>query len=152
MKNAYGYPQLILRLALGIGFALPVLDRLGLLGAPGTKGVNWGTWAKFIDYTNVILPIVNRPIANVLGVFVTICEAVFGICLILGFKTRVMAYGSALLTLIFGFCMAVFLGIHSPFGYPVFVFTGGGLLLSCVEKFNWSIDNLTSRKRERILS
>lgn len=41
MKNANTYPQLVLRLALGLGFILPVLDRFGVMGTPGTKGVSW---------------------------------------------------------------------------------------------------------------
>jgi len=142
MKNISGYPQLILRLALGLGFILPVLDRLGVLGASGVKGVSWGTWSKFVEYTNVLQPFVSYPVANVLGVVVTIAEALFGVCLILGFQTRYMAFGSALLTLIFGICMAVFTGINAPFSYPVFVFTGAGLVLSCVHKFQWSLDAL----------
>ncbi len=32
MKNSSGIAQLFLRLALGIGFLLPVIDRLGALG------------------------------------------------------------------------------------------------------------------------
>ncbi|SEJ40029.1 DoxX protein [Dyadobacter koreensis] len=144
MKNADTYPQLVLRLALGIGFLLPVCDRLGILGAPGEKNVNWGNWENFANYTNLILPVVSPAVANFLGAIVSILEVVFGFCLILGFKTRLMALGSALLTLIFGILMAIFLGIYAPFGYPVFVFTGGGILLSCVEKFKWSLDDLAT--------
>lgn len=144
MKNAESYPQLILRLALGLGFLLPVCDRLGWLGAPGDKGVSWGNWENFVNYTNLILPIASHTAANFLGASATILEVVFGLGLILGLKTRMMAYGSALLTLTFGISMAIFLGIQAPFGYPVFVFTGGGFLLSCVKNFKWSMDDLVS--------
>lgn len=145
MKNINGYPQLVLRLALGIGFLFPVLDRLGVLGAPGTEGVAWGSWEKFVDYTNLLLPIVNRAAANLFGLAATAAEVVFGICLIAGFKTRYMAFGSALLTLGFGLSMAIFVGIQAPIAYPVFVFTGGGLMLSCLTTFQWSIDNLVRK-------
>ena len=38
MKNRFDIPQLFLRLALGIGFLLPVMDRFGWLGAAGENG------------------------------------------------------------------------------------------------------------------
>lgn len=142
MKNANTYPQLVLRLALGLGFILPVLDRFGVMGAPGAKGVAWGSWTKFIDYTNTLTPFLSRSLAEIGGGFATAAELIFGVCLIIGLKTRYAAFGGALLTFGFGICMAVFLNLQAPFGYPVFVFTGAGLVLSCVEKFNWSVDAL----------
>jgi hypothetical protein len=49
--------------------------------------------------------------------------------------------GAGILTLAFGLCMAIFLNIRAPFNYPVFVFTGGALLLSGIDDYKWSIDN-----------
>jgi len=153
MKYSNVLPQLIARLALGIGFILPVMDRFGILGGPGTKGIYWGEWSKFIDYTNYILPILNRDLSNAMGIFVTVCEILFGIGLTVGIKTRYMAMGSAALTVSFGVCMAVFLGIQAPFSYPVFVFTGAALLLSQADKFEWSIDQFMekSKKNEKLI-
>lgn len=141
MKDSTGYPQLILRLALGIGFILPVMDRLGMLGAPGSEAVAWGDWPHFIAYTETILPFLNKPLVNVAGALASTAEAIFGICLILGFKTKQVAFGSAILTLTFGICMALFLNIHAPFKYPVFVFVGAGFVLSGVPRFKWSLDD-----------
>ena len=112
MSRRIAIGQIILRIALGIGFLLPVMDRLGWLGAPGS------------------------------GVVATIAEAVFAITLIIGLKTRQAALGAAILTLIFGRCMALFLGLAAPFNYPVFVFTGACLLLSGIPEYKWSIDEL----------
>jgi hypothetical protein len=36
--------------------------------------------------------------------------------------------------------MAVFIGINAPFNYPVFAFTGAGLVLSGIGSYKWSID------------
>jgi uncharacterized membrane protein YphA (DoxX/SURF4 family) len=141
MKNASGIAQLILRLALGVGFILPVMDRLGLLGAPGTPGVGWGDWKHFIDYTNTLIPFASRPVADVMGLIATIAEGVFGIFLIVGLKIKQIALGAAILTLSFGLCMAIFVGIGAPFNYPVFVFTGGALVLSGIDRHKWSIDD-----------
>ncbi|NML22570.1 DoxX family protein [Pseudoflavitalea sp. G-6-1-2] len=140
MTNASGIPQLFLRIALGVGFLFPVMDRLGLFGEPGAPNVAWGDWDHFTIYTNSILPFLSRPLASIMGGIATAAEAVFGICLILGFKTKSMAMGSALLTLTFGICMMIFLGIYAPFQYPVFVFTGAALVLSKVSYYKWSVD------------
>jgi len=141
MKNASGIAQFILRFALGLGFILPVMDRLGWMGAPGSAGVAWGDWSHFIDYTHTLVPFLNRPLANIMGIFATMAESTFGVCLILGFKIKQMALGAAILTCSFGICMAVFIGIAAPFGYPVFVFTGAALVLSGLGRWQWSIDH-----------
>lgn len=141
MKNPSGIAQLFLRLALGLGFLLPVMDRIGWMGASGSAGVAWGDWKHFIDYSNTLMPFLTRPLANIMGLTATVCEVVFGIFLIIGLKIKYIALGSAILTLGFGLCMAIFVSIGAPFAYPVFVFTGAGLVLSGIEKYKWSIDN-----------
>jgi len=148
MKIRIALGQLVLRIALGIGFLFPVMDRLGWLGAPGS-GVAWGNWANFTAYTNKLLPFLSTGGASIMGMFATIAEAVFGICLIIGYKTRQAALGSAFLTLVFGLCMAIFVNIAAPFKYPVFVFTGAGLLLSCISEYKSSIDRLLKPHRGR---
>ena len=117
------------------------MDRLGWLGTPGS-GPAWGDWTHFIDYTNKLLPFIPRSGANLMGLLATVAEAVAGISLIIGYKTRQAALGAAVLTIIFGLCMATFLGIAAPFKYPVFLFTGASLLLSGMSTFKWSVDNL----------
>jgi hypothetical protein len=42
--------------------------------------------------------------------------------------------------------MAIFLSIGAPFSYPVFVFTGGALVLSGIDHYKWSIDNYIQKK------
>jgi uncharacterized membrane protein YphA (DoxX/SURF4 family) len=146
MKNSSGIAQLVLRIALGLGFILPVLDRLGILGPKGSTGVAWGDWKYFVDYTNTLTPFLNRTLANVMAALATLAEIIFGICLIIGYKTKQVALGAALLTLAFGLSMAIFLGIGAPFNYPVFVFTGAGLVLSGIGRYKWSIDDFTGSK------
>ena len=141
MENASGIAQLILRLALGVGFIMPVMDRMGLLGPHGSDGATWGDWEHFIDYTNTLIPFASRSIANVMGLIATIAEVVFGICLTIGFRIKEVALGTGILTLVFGLCMAIFLSIGAPFNYPVFVFTGGALVLSGIDHYKWSIDS-----------
>ncbi|MCO5249309.1 MAG: DoxX family protein [Chitinophagales bacterium] len=139
MKNRFDIPQLFLRIALGIGFLIPVMDRLGVLGEDGTNGNSWGNWKNFANYTMILTPYLTPELSNMMAVFATILETVFGICLILGIKTRWMAAGSFALTLIFGISMFAFTGIRSPFNYSVFVFSGAALLLSTLPDYRWSL-------------
>lgn len=151
MKSASGIAQLILRLALGVGFLLPVMDRLGLMGPNGTRGVTWGDWKHFVDYTHTLVPFTSGPIANIMSLVATIAEAVFGVCLIIGFRIKEAALGAGILTLIFGLCMAIFISIGAPFNYPVFVFTGGALVLSGIDQNQWSIDNYVRNRKSNSL-
>lgn len=146
MKNASGVPQLFLRVALGIIFIMAVMDRFGLLGVPGANGVSWGDWKHFVDYTHTLVPFVSRPIANFLAVLATVAETTFAICLIIGLKIKQVALGAALLTLCFGLCMGIFVSIGAPFNYPVFVFSGSGLVLSGLNRYRWSVDDYLAGK------
>lgn len=137
MSNA----QFLLRLALGIGFILPVLDRIGALGAPGSNGVGWGNWSNFVDYTNSLMPYVNRSLAEIAGLIATIAEGVFGVLLIIGYKTKWAAYGSFALTLIFALSMGCFLHYRAPFNYSVFVVSFSSLLLAALPLHKWSVDD-----------
>ena len=81
-----------------------------------------------------------------MGGIATAAEALFGIGLIIGFRTRQAALGAALLTLVFGCCMAIFVGWAAPFKYPVFVFTGAGWLLSALPAYPYSVDRAIRSK------
>lgn len=135
------YAQMSLRLALGIGFILPVLDRLGMLGLPGEANVGWGNWENFINYTHSLMPYLSKSLANIMGTVATIAEVLFGILLIVGFKTRYVALGSFALTLVFALSMLFFAGYRAPFNYSVFVCSMASLLLAGVSNYRWSLDN-----------
>lgn len=142
--RANGIPQLITRIALGVGFLIPVSDRLGLLGPPG-PGTAWGDWQHFTSYAHELMPFLPKGLSDFSALVATIFEAVFGICLLIGFKTRLVAFGSAILTLLFATFMIISNGIMAPIKYPVFVFVGAGLLLACVENPKWSIDSMLKK-------
>lgn len=145
MKNIGEPGQFLLRLAIAVSFLMAVMDRLGLLGLPGS-GVAWGDWKHFVDYTNTLIPFASRQIANLMSIFATLAELVFGILLIVGFRIKEAALGAGILTLSFGLCMAIFLSISAPISYPVFVFTGGALVLSGLDHHEWSIDNYLKKR------
>ncbi|WP_293307814.1 DoxX family protein [Pedobacter sp. UBA5917] len=140
MKNTPHFAQLFLRLALGIGFILPVMDRFGWLGAPGSPTVGWGSWAIFLDYTNSLMPYLSRPLANIMGIIATAGELVFGILMIIGYKIKPAAIGSFLLTLAFALSMLIFANYRAPFNYSVFVVSASSLVLATLPGYKWSID------------
>lgn len=131
MKRIFLIPaQVPLRFALGVGFILPVLDRIGFLGPPGSANVSWGNWANFVTYANSLMPYFSPKMASIFGMIATIGEALFGILLIIGYKTRLAAYGSFALTLAFAISMLFFTGYRSPFDYSVFTVSFACLLLA----------------------
>ena len=140
MKNSSKVPQLLLRIALGIGFLTTVSDRLGFLGPFGTRNIEWGNWDSFITYTGTLMPFLDRPAVNIMGGIATVAEAIIGIMLIIGFKTRLAAIGSCALTLIFAIAMTLFLGIKAPVNFAVFPVCTASLLLATIPVYDWSID------------
>lgn len=147
MENRSSFPQLFLRLALGIGFLLPVMDRFGWLGAPGSPNVGWGNWENFSAYTHSLMPYLNGSTAGFMGLMATIAETVFGILLLIGYQIRWVAIGSFVLTLIFAFSMLFFAGYRAPFNYSVFADSAASLLLSTITTYKWSIDHSLSLKK-----
>ena len=144
MSTSFKVPQLLLRIALGIGFLSPVSDRLGLLGPFGTKNIEWGNWENFISYTGTLMPFLGKAAVNIMGGVATLAESVIGILLIIGFKTRQAAIGSCLLTLAFALAMSLFLGIKAPLNFAVFPVCTASLLLATIPAYNWSIDHFAA--------
>jgi len=130
MKNTYDIPQLFLRIALGIGFILPVMDRFALLGPAGKNGTSWGNWGSFVSYTHTLMPYMNDTLTNIFAVMATIGEIVFGLMLLIGYRIRLAAWGSFLLTLGFAMSMLFFAGYRAPFSYSVFVCSAASLFLA----------------------
>ncbi len=141
IKEVGPFAQLFLRLALGVSFLWPVMDRLGWLGSPDSGKVAWGSWEKFVTYTNTLMPFLNRDITNVMAFIATSLEVIFGLCLIMGYKTRIVAVGGSILTMIFAISMAVFISPGAPLDYPVFVFSAANLLLATIASYKWSLDD-----------
>jgi putative oxidoreductase len=126
-----------------------VLDRVGLLGPAGQHNVGWGNWDSFLTYTHVLLPFLSKQLSDAMGWLATIAESVFGVFLIIGYQTRLVAKGSFALTLCFGLCMALFLGVKAPFNYSVFADSAGALLLSALPAYRWSVDSLIAPGRSK---
>ncbi|PWV51948.1 DoxX family protein [Chitinophaga sp. S165] len=133
MKRVFPTAQILLRISLGAGFILPVLDRIGILGTPGSANVSWGNWANFAVYANNLMPYFSPKIASVFGLIATIGEGLIGVLLIIGYKIKLAAYGSFALTLVFALSMLFFTGYRSPFDYSVFPVSFASLLLASLQ-------------------
>ena len=130
MQKIFPTAKILLRFAIGAGFILPVLDRIGFLGTPGSPNVSWGNWANFVTYTNSLMPYLPTKMASFFGLLATIGEAICGILLVIGYQIRLAAFGSFMLTLVFGLSMLFFAGYRAPFDYSVFVVSFSSLLLA----------------------
>lgn len=142
MKNL---SQLFLRLSIGTGYLVFGLDRLGVWGKNGEKGVSWGDWQHFVKYAEEVMSFLPASLAGILAVIATIAEIVFGILLILGKWTKQSAIGSGLLALAFALSMTISFGIVSPLSYSVFTVSAASFLLATIDKYKWSVDNAFSK-------
>lgn len=137
---------LLLRISLGTAFLSAVSDRFGFWGAPGEPGVAWGNWENFIDYTGMLSFGAPAEIVELMGYAATFLEVILGILLIIGFKTKVAAYGSGLLLLLFAMAMALNIGIKTPLDYSVFSAAFAAFLLAFQSGNKWSLDYFLSQK------
>ena len=147
MQKYQAYIQACLRLAIGAGYLVFGLDRLGVWGPYGAKGVAWGDWPHFMAYAAQVMGFLPYAMANVLAVVATIGEIVFGAMLLVGLFTRLAAIGSGVLSLCFAVAMALSGGITSPMGSSVFTLSAASFLLATVTSYKWSIDNLRTRRQ-----
>jgi uncharacterized membrane protein YphA (DoxX/SURF4 family) len=144
--------SVFLRLALGISFLSAVADRFGLWGVYGQPNVAWGNYARFVAYTaklNWFLPAATIP---VLAIISTAAETLFGLLLVLGWKTRITALLSGLLLTTFALTMTMASGVKAPLDFSVFSAAGGALLLATCADFPFSIDGLVRQNQQAELS
>jgi putative oxidoreductase len=114
------------RMALGAAFLSGIASRFGLWG----KDTGYGNFAGFVRYTaevNSFMPPATIPF---LAWAATAAELFLGIALVIGFRLRWAALGSALLLLLFATAMAISFGIKSPLDYSVFSASAAALLLA----------------------
>jgi uncharacterized membrane protein YphA (DoxX/SURF4 family) len=135
------FSSVLLRLALGLSFLSAVADRFGLWGAYGQPNVAWGNYSRFVAYTaqlNFYLPAVLIP---TLAAIATAAETIFGLLLLLGWKTRITAILSGLLLSGFALTMTIALGVKAPLNFSVLSAAGGAFLLATCAEFPFSIDS-----------
>lgn len=133
--------QFFVRLAVATAFLSAVADRIGLWGPPDSKYASWGNWKNFMSYSNKLNFFIPELLQEPLAVIATALEIVFGILLIVGFRTKLTANLSGLLLVLFALTMTIAFGIKSTFTYSVWIGAGACFLLANVETYYYSLDN-----------
>ncbi|WP_461532290.1 DoxX family protein [Sinomicrobium sp.] len=134
--------SLLLRLGLAATMLSAVADRFGLWAA---KISTWGTWNNFLEYTASVNSFAPVGLIPFLAQSATVLEIVLGVLLIVGYKTRWAALGTAILTLAFALAMSLSFGIKAPLDYSVWVDCSAAFLLACIPNYKWSIDELLQK-------
>ncbi|MDD7887072.1 DoxX family protein [Flavivirga sp. 57AJ16] len=134
--------KLFLRLAISSSFLSAVADRLGLWLQ---KISVWGNWQSFLDYTQLINPLIPKSIIPFLGLTATILEIVFAVCLLIGFKTELFAKLSGSLLLLFALAMCFSTGIKGAFDYSVLSAAAAAFALSAMKEKHYEIDTILNK-------
>jgi uncharacterized membrane protein YphA (DoxX/SURF4 family) len=134
-------PQLFLRLAVSVTMLSAVADRFGFWG----KDSAWGNWANFEKYTQQLTFFLPESFSTISAYAATSLEILFPLMLITGWKTRIAAYGSGFLLLVFALSMTVALGPKAPLDFSVWVGSAGAFLLAVQSRYFFSIDHLTQK-------
>lgn len=140
MKRYQDYAVFLLRIALSAGFLSAVLSRLGYWGIYSSN------WQKFLAYAEEVNSFAPKSFVPAIAVTSTILETVLAILLLIGYKTRIAAVGASLLTFLFALAMTYSFGLKDPLDYSVFVFSMGAFLLSTMENYKWSLDEILENR------
>jgi len=135
------FPQLFLRIAISITMLSAVADRFGFWG----ENSAWGNWANFEKYTQQLTFFLPESLGVFSAYAATFLEILFPLLLMIGFKTKIAAYGTGFLLLIFALSMTMALGVKAPLDYSVWIGSASAFLLAVQEKYSFTIDNLTKK-------
>ena len=121
---------LLARFGLSAGYLSSVADRFGAWGRPGTPGVAWGDFQRFITHIET-MPLTPPGSAPFLAWLTTVLEAAFGLSLLVGLRTRTMGFGSGCLLLVFAvMLLSSSAGFHGVFTSSVLSAAGASMLLA----------------------
>jgi uncharacterized membrane protein YphA (DoxX/SURF4 family) len=102
----------------------------------------------FVDYTATLNWFLPAAVIPALAFIATAAETLFGLLLVVGWKTGITALLSGVLLMIFALTMTVALGVKAPLNASVFSAAGGALLLATCEDFPFSLDELLRRTKQ----
>lgn len=130
---ALKWVKLFLRAALAASFLSAVADRFGLW----PEGVSaWGNWNSFLEYTEIVNPWFPVSLIPAIAIIATAAELLFGVLLLVGLKTRLVANLSGILLLLFALSMSFSTGLKGALDYSVFTAAAAAFALASIrEKF-----------------
>jgi thiosulfate dehydrogenase (quinone) large subunit len=136
--------KLFLRLSISAGFLSAVADRFGWWSRDVSV---WGTWDKFVDYTQLINPWLPSGLITAVAAVATVAEIIFGFFLLVGFRTELFAKLSGFLMLAFGLAMTLSIGMKAAFDYSVFAASAGAFALSVMKEKYLEVDVVIAKQR-----
>lgn len=139
MKKYQDLAVLLLRIATAVNFLSAVAIRLGFWGA------EHGNWNEFLVYTGKVNSFAPAAMIPFLAITATALEVIFALLLLVGYKTRFVALGAALLTFLFAVSMTYSFGALSALTYSVWVDCTSALLLATIPYYRWSADALQTK-------
>ena len=137
--------KVFLRFSIGIGFLSAVADRFGLWPEAVSA---WGNWDNFLEYTQLINPLLPEILIPTIGTIATAAELVFGICLLFGLKTTVMAKMSGYLLLLFALAISFSTGLKGALDYAVFAASAAAFALSVLPGKYLELEALLVKKNK----
>jgi uncharacterized membrane protein YphA (DoxX/SURF4 family) len=136
-----------MRFALAASFLSAVADRFGVWGACGQPHVAWGDFSHFTTYTGTLLSFLPGSLFPLIAWAATAAEMLFGIALIIGLRTRIVAILSGILLLSFALAMTFSSGVKAPLDFSVFSASAGAFLLSAFDRYPLSLDGTRPARR-----
>jgi len=134
--------KLFLRISLSVSFLSAVADRFGWWGENFSV---WGNWENFVAYTQVINPWLPTALVSPAAITATAAEVIFPVCLLLGFKTELVAKLSGFLLLLFALAMTFSSGIKGAFDYSVFTASAAAFALSLMKEKYLEVDSVLKK-------
>jgi len=123
--------KLFLRYSVAIGFLSAVADRFGFW--PASRSA-WGNWEAFLSYTASLNPWFPESFIPFVAVLSTVAEVLFGLGLIVGYKTRLFANLSGILLLLFALSMSFTVGIKKVFDFSVFAASAAAFSIALIKE------------------
>jgi len=141
------FSSVFLRLAMGVSFLSAVADQFGLWGSPGQPNISWGDYHGFVDHTAELNGLLPAAIIPEVTIIATIAEILFGVLLLLGWKTRITALLSGVLLTALALAMTMAFGLKAALHFSIFSAAGGALLLGVCTDFPFSLDEWLQRNK-----
>ena len=141
------YSSVFFCLALGLSFLAAVADRFGFWGSFGQPNVAWGDFSHSVAYTKKLNWFMPSAAIPTLAWSATCVEILLSVALVLGAFTRVAAFLSGWLLLLFALSMTFALGLKAPLNFSVFTGSAAAFLLATCRKYSWSLDSLRQQPR-----
>jgi putative oxidoreductase len=126
------FAVLLTRFGLASTFLSGVADRFGAWGRHGAPNVSWGDMHHFAARAQAIFPQASPALALFAAWVATVLDTAFGLGLLIGVRTRTMAFGSGVLLLAYTFAAALSPGPHAVFAYGLPGLAGASMLLAAL--------------------